>query len=226
MSHVPGNLIFKRWLNALKSPSGFVIDPNPPIGGFMLFDGETPEPVPPETVMGLAATTRNNFLALTTLGVDDCETFEAYPEDDIIATIGPVPSGVTGALDRPFFARLNGLGRYNTNPVAGIIHAQPQDNFGATVFFSANLAGFGWFVTDPGDFDAQWTMQVTDENDVVTDYPINHTVGSSSGNLVFWGFLDFTGLLYKSVKISGNSALDSVGLDGVYLVRTADLIVP
>lgn len=222
MSHVPGNLIFKRWLNALKSPSGKV-NPGPPAGSLTIFDAETVSPVPPNTVMGNAATERDLFLTYIT--TDDPITFENKANNSPVGSWGPNTAGVSATMAPTGLASVNFGGRFNTNPVGGVRYVELGAQLNYVIDFNVDIAGFGMFLTDIGDFNAQWSVTIRDINAVSTTYQISHLVGSPNGNLVFWGFIDSTGLLYDQVTISKDNAADAGGLDGVYMITSGELAV-
>jgi len=222
MSHVPGNLIFKRWLNALKSPTGFV-NPPAPAGSLTFFDAETISPVPPNTVMGNAATERDLFLTYIT--TDDPITFENKANNSPVGSWGPNAAGVSATMAPNGLATVNFGGRFNTNPVGGVRYVELGAQLAFVIDFSVDIAGFGTFLTDIGDFNAQWSVSMRDVNGVTTTRNITHTVGSPNGNLVFWGFIDSTGLLYNRVTISKDNTADAGGMDGVYMITPGELAV-
>lgn len=222
MSHTPGGRIFKRYLNAIRPVGGTI---NPPLGGFLLFEGYTA--APGGTVTGDAETVRDEFLSY--LSVTSPETYEdppwenGFPLDSLPTTSNGNTATVT-ATTMPVIA-VNNAGRFNTTP-AGFQFAELSSVTDPTWTFSANMAGFGFFMTDAGDFDAVWTVRVTDENAVVTDYEIN-AGAEPNGNLRFWGFLDNSGLGYVSVQIFCTPDLsgDAVSVDDVYIVSPAQIVI-
>ena len=221
MSHVPGGLIYKRWLNALRGPG--VGGGGGGGGGFTLYEGETLSPAPPETVMGPALTAHLLFQGRC-MGVvaDGFESFfSGLPMNGESVNSGGNTAVITcdagnAFSDFPF------AGRYNTT-TAGSIFGQVSPNSPTVFTFGANLAGFGLYLTDTGDFGAQWTATVRDQFGVDTMYPINHTIGGPDGSLVFWGFVDDSGLLYQSVTLTSSSTLDGIGIDDVFLVAAGQV---
>lgn len=65
---------------------------------------------------------------------------------------------------------------------------------------SASVAGWGGYFTDAGDFSRPMTIELTDDDDTVTTYPIGHTLNGTD-TLFFWGFIDPSGTLYKRIRI-------------------------
>jgi hypothetical protein len=116
-------------------------------------------------------------------------------------------------------------GRFNTNPVGGVRYVELGAQLAFVIDFDVDIAGYGMFLTDIGDFNAQWSVTMRDVNGVNTTHQINHNVGSPNGNLVFWGFIDSTGLLYNQITISKDNTADAGGLDGVYMITPGELAV-
>lgn len=219
MSHVPGGMIPKRYLNAWRLAGGVV----PPVSGFLLFSGYTA--APGGVVTGAAETKRNEFLSYCLATV--AEPFEVLPfENGATLDAGPTTSnGNTATVTATIMPviTINNAGRFNTTP-AGSLFAEVSSPCYPIWTFAGNMAGFGFFMTDAGDFDAVWTARVTDENAVVTDYQIN-AGGEPNGNLRFWGFIDFSGLGYVSVELRCNpdASGDAVGIDDVYIVNATQV---
>lgn len=222
MSHVPGGMIPKRFLNAWR-PAGGYYPPAPPAGGFLLFEGYTE--IPAGAVTGNAETVRDEFLSYCLVsGAEPFEepTWESGFNLDAGPTTSNGNSATVTATVMPIIT-VNNAGRFNTTP-GGFLFTEISSPCYPKWTFTTNASGFGFFMTDAGDFDAVWTARVTDENAVVTDYQINDG-GEPNGNLRFWGFLDFSGLTYISVEIRCAPDLsgDAVGIDDVYILNAAQI---
>lgn len=222
MSHVPGGLVYKRWLNALRGP-GVGGGPVPPAGLFVIYEGETISPVPPESVNGAALLAHLSFQGRC-IGVA-ADGFETKT-DGLPMNGESVLSGGNSAIIScdagNAFSEFAFLGRFNTT-TGGTIFGNVSPLTPLTFTFGANLAGFGIYFTDMGDFGAQWTATLTDQFDNVTNYDIGHTVGSPEGSLMFWGFIDSTGLLYKSVTFTSSNTADGIGIDDAFLVAAGQI---
>ncbi len=230
MSHTPilaSGSVIKRKLNAIRPVSGG--GPVPP-SGLVFFNAETLVPVPANEPSGAALAERVLFDSyLTTVSP---ETFEEFDIEGGGLDMGDVPlfsngnefhftlvSNVTG-----FNANANG--RYNTTP--GGVYYVVMSSGGADIqiVFDDFVAGFGAYFSDMGDFTKAWTATITDENDVVTVVPFDNTVDGPNGSLIFWGWLDNSGLLYKSVSFQasgGGVQSDGVGIDDIITPSTADI---
>ena len=220
MSHVPGGLVSKRFLNAWRPVSGAV----PPIGGFTLFTGHTSFPA--GVVSGDAETARNDFVALITSIVPDPYEDPPWlpfdPGNSYATTSNGNTAIITSVTTLPYING-NNAGRFNTTP-AGAQFMEVTAFQSAKFTFGAPMAGFGCFVTDAGDFDAIWIARVVDQFAVSTDYQIN-VQGTVNGTLDFWGFLDNSGLLYQSVEIIQSTAtVDAIGIDDVIIVDLAQIV--
>lgn len=230
MSHTPilaSGSVIKRKLNAIRPVSGG--GPVPP-SGLVFFNAETLVPVPANEPSGAALAERVLFDSyLTTVSP---ETFEEFDIEGGGLDMGDVPlfsngnefhftlvSNVTG-----FNANANG--RYNTTP--GGVYYVVMSSGGADIelVFDTFVAGFGAYFSDMGDFTKAWTATITDENDAVTVVPFDNTVDGPNGSLIFWGWLDNSGLLYKSVSFQasgGGVQSDGVGIDDIITPSTADI---
>lgn len=217
MSQIPGGLVTKRYLNAWR-PAGGVVPP--PIGGLLIFNAVTL--APGGVVTGNAETERDEFLSYLTVsgaqGYEEPDWENGFVLDDH-ATVSNGNSANVTATSMPSIS-VNVAGRFNTTP-GGALHVEISSTMNPKWSFVGNMAGFGFFVTDAGDFDATWTVRVTDENAVVTDYALN-SGGEPNGNLRFWGFLDNSGLEYVSVEVFCDDTLsgDAIGIDDVYIVNS------
>lgn len=219
MSHVPGGLVTKRYLNAWRPAGGST----PPPSGFLLFEGYTV--APGGVVTGAAETKRDEFLSYCLVSAQEPYEEPTW-ENGFPLNSGPTVSNgnsatVTATIMPVITA--NNAGRFNTTP-AGALFAEVSSPCYPVWTFVGNMAGFGFFMTDAGDFDAVWTARVTDENAVVTDYQIN-AGGEPNGNLRFWGFIDFSGLGYVSVELRCDPDIsgDAVGIDDVYIVNAGQV---
>lgn len=213
MSHVPGGLVFKRYLNAIRPAAGVI---PPPPSGFTEFSGHTPFPA--GVVTGDAETARDAFLAAITVNApepyEDPPWEVGFPANSFVTT----SNGNTATVTAPSAVISGNLaGRFNTSPGGFQFIEVPV--LGSVLYtFDAPAIGFGLFITDAGDFDAQWYARVIDENLVSTDYPIG-VPGSASGALDFWGFIDTSGLTYVSVEILQTVITgDVIGIDDVLIV--------
>ena len=112
-------------------------------------------------------------------------------------------------------------GRFNTTPDGAVyleaalpLIIQPEDP----------IDHWGAYFTDIGDFGSQLVIEITDTDDVVYPFTVDHST-TSSNTLHFWGFIDPTGKRYKRIYIKptgtpfGDEVLfnDFFGIDDVIL---------
>lgn len=222
MSHTPpfaNGTVFKRKLNAIRP----AFSSGPPPSGLVSFLGVTITAVPPESVSGDAETVRDSFLTyITVSGVENFESFFVF--DDLNgATI--TANGNNATLSSVAVTCVeNNNGRYNTTP-GGLQFAEFVAGGPLTITFDPlnRPAGFGCFLTDIGDFVSAWTATVTDEFDVVTVFPLNNG-GAFIQDLTFFGWLDFSGTVYKSVTFNGTGVSDGAGIDDAFIIAPSQLI--
>lgn len=210
-------------------------------GGLLtIYTGETGSPSPVDTVMGPAKDARDLFLTKVTVN-SPLTWEELYLGEDVAgsallnggvlnSTAYIISNGNTATLTSTSTDRAGSIrgapfgGRFNTT-TGGNNYADLDDTQTFKLAFTSNMAGFGCYLTDPGDFSSQWYAYVVDQNDVQTIHTIPHAVNGSNGNLVFWGFLDTSGLLYKSVELKTTaSAGDAMGIDDLHFISSAQLV--
>ncbi len=95
--------------------------------------------------------------------------------------------------------------------------------------FSSNIAAFGFYGTDVGDFAAGQSILalLTDSDDVETSHTLIDNTVRNDGSLIFWGFVDDT-KTYKKVVIlvnqaEGESDEDVIGIDDLVVATPAYL---
>ena len=188
----------------------------------MFFFAETPEPL--NTVTGPAAAERAVFDSYLTSVTP--ETFEEYPN---LVGLDDLPLSSNGndfhiELGSNATNRGNNLGRFNTTP-AGLRFAQVASDVNSTFIFDDLVAGFGAYFTDMGDFDAEWYATIYDQFNVPTVVAIGNTVGVVNGSLIFWGFLDNSGLLYSKITFSAinYTSPDGIGIDDIITPSLAQI---
>lgn len=228
MSHTPllqSGGVIKRKLNCIRPVPGG--GPTPPPTGLTFYFAETLVPIPPFTVMGPALTERNLFASY--LSTVSPETFESFfagaPLDDEVLT----SNGQTFHYEFGSFAgcESNTAGRFNTTP-AGFLYSRISSDpvTAPAIVFDTPVAGFGAYFTDLGDFDQAWTATIYDEFNVPTVVPIGHALSGPSGSLVFWGWLDNTGLLYSRLVFTPSDPgglIDAVGIDDIITPSTVQI---
>lgn len=206
MSHVPGGLIAKRYLNAIRPGVGVGV-------GFTGYIATTE--IPGGIVQGDAATERALFEARLS-GAQTTEDFESYAAADPMWSVPMVQNGITMLIPKPDLVNYNGPllmlindtdlnGRFNTTP-AGVnyLNTIPSYSTGSgvapmTFYFTPSIAFFGAYFTDCGDFVGDWNFVfVADDNSMQT---LTYSPpGTHMGTLTFVGFVDDS-KLYKALII-------------------------
>lgn len=226
MSHTPGALIARRYLNAIRPANGSIGPP--PLGGFTIFSGIA-VPVPPLTVQGNAQIAQQEFTSYAT--IDNPETFESFAVTDNLDGIPLTSNGhvFTSETFGGGFVELNtGAGRFNTTP-GGANYYSPiglSDTF--ELALPAGIVGFGFYGTDFGDFAVaptppSWVIRLTDDLANTATYNLPHNL--QNGSLMFWGFIDTTGRTYTNIVIEKvDPGGDIVGVDDIRLLSAAQII--
>lgn len=144
----------------------------------------------------------------------------------------------TGTVDQPHFAIVShttalGGGRYDTTgetilPRQLLQSSELSPLSSATTlpvtltFDGPGIAAFGFYGIDMGELSGTVSLTLTDVlGNTRVETLSTGTVGSS---LLFWGFVDDTGTLYRSVRFNNSLPRDAFGLDD--LVIGTVVIVP
>lgn len=227
MSHTPvltTGAVIKRKLNAIRPVSGSGGGGG---AGLVFYYGETL--IPADTVIGAAKTARDDFIAR--LSVLSPETFEEFFGSGSGTVLDDVPLTSNGNAfhillgSNSILQETNNNGRFNTTP-GGADYCVMDSGSPLTFVFDNPCAGFGCFFTDMGDFSKAWTATIVDEFAVPTVIPIGNTINGPDGSLIFFGWLNTTGLLYSSVTFTASPAggsSDAVGIDDIYTPSTGQI---
>lgn len=195
-----------------------------------IYFGENQSPA--QAVSGDPLNARNAFASnLSGVGTEtfESQTFNATAPLNLTfpgssSSIGALLEG-TGRVSNT--ADTVNAGRFNTTGANGAPAAgqwwSVEGEF--TVTFSTAVSAFGFYGTDIGDFNGRLTIDLTDINDVVTSFVVDHTISGNNASLLFWGFVD-SGNSYKKVTF-GNTApgTDFFGFDDM-IVGDAGQVVP
>jgi len=196
-------------------------------GAPIIYFGEDLSPGGTVPAGGNAETARASFLS-GLIGVGN-EDFEGFANLTSIGGAGINISfpGSSGAIT----ANLSGLGGICDQTVGGTVggitcgfqrFATSPDNYlqsasgGFDLAFSDQIAAFGFYGTDFGDFSGQMTLTLTNGDNVVLE--IDHTQGSSAGgNVLFWGFID-PAVTYTDIAFTNTGgAGDVFGFDDMVI---------
>ncbi len=114
-------------------------------------------------------------------------------------------------------------GRWNTTPGGRFIVDLQTNGSGAYLQFASPIAAFGCYITDAGDFSAEWSLVLVPTSGPEIVRPL--TLSISNQALVFVGFVDRSGSTYSGVKIIGTSVsdIDGVGIDDLIAATPAQL---
>lgn len=225
MSHTPGALISRRYLNAIRPANGTV---GPPVESIEIFSGLV-DPVPPQTVMGAALAAQLAFSARCT--VDTPETFESFFTLDNLDGVPLSSNGNTFTTNSALSAQVSGStvsGRFNTTP-AGLLYYEIPFSSDFEILLPANTAGIGLYFTDIGDFviapvQPAFTITLTDNLAVETTYDLPNSL--INGSLLFWGMIDSRGTkTYSKAVISKlDPGGDIIGIDDVRIVLNSQIV--
>lgn len=166
---------------------------------------------------------RDQFLAqLSGVGTEDFEghsggaplvvTFPGYGGGAITATIlgsGSVSTVASGT---------NGVGRY---PISGNNYWEGTETF--SIQFSKDIAAFGFYGVDIGDFDGNLTVTYVDG--VTTTLTVPNSTNIAGGSVLYYGFIDSDHLL-TSVSFGNTAAgVDYFGFDD-FTIGDREQLVP
>ena len=175
---------------------------------------------------GAAATARANFLAALSAGVssEDFEGISAGTNTPFgvsftggLGTINATLGGTATVLNS------SGAGRFATS---GVNYVESRPGFNVD-FGMTQVAAFGFFATDIGDFSGQLSLDLLTSggtNNVV----VPHTVGSggsTDGLLLFYGVID-TVDQFTRVTFNNTDTNDAFGFDDLTVGDVAQVTIP
>lgn len=138
------------------------------------------------------------------------ETFEGFPTGRFVpfnvdfSGLGSAFLSGTGTV----VSGNDGAGRF---PISGTQYLLTDAGEGFNLRFSSPVSAFGFFGTDIGDYGGQLVLTLTDVNGQLTTLPVPNTIvsnGSTSGSVLFYGFLD-TANRYINIQFSDVQSADS-----------------
>lgn len=194
----------------------------------LIFFGE--DLIPGETVPagGAAETARNAFLS-SLQGVGT-ETFEGIAGDtsanglvlNFPGSTGNITATQSTTSGSPYISDSSGAGRFATS---GTNFLQEVTS-GFSVSFGSEIAAFGFYGTDIGDFNGQVTLEITGNNAPQT-FNVGNTINAPNGSLLFWGFIADAGETFTSVAF-GNTAAgsDVFGFDDLTIGELGQVVPP
>ena len=168
----------------------------------------------------------NAFIAsLSGVGTESFESFAPGSTPPINLTF---PGAGTATLTGTGVTVNNGPdsgGRYAISGSQYIV-LNTGNNF--TVTFGSNVAAFGFYGIDLGDYGGTLSLTLTDKNNVVSSLAVPYVTGvggSTNGSVNYFGFYDTTDQ-YKSIVFNNNqTASDTFGFDNL-TIGSAQQVVP
>jgi hypothetical protein len=179
------------------------------------------------TASGAAATARANFLAALSAGIST-ENFESITAGTNtpfsvsftggLGTINATLAGTATVLDAP------GSGRFATS---GTNYVESSPGFNVD-FGAQNIAAFGFYGTDIGDFGGQLSLLLDLAGGGTSSLTVPHTIGSggsTDGRLLFFGIID-TASQFTKVTFNNTDTTDFFGFDDLTVGDIAQVEIP
>lgn len=211
----------KRALKSLLLASSLALVSSQAFAVPIVFFGENLNPG--GGVSGAPVTARNAFLAGLSGGVGT-EDFEGLATGGAAGTVLNFP-GSTGGIQATLSG--SGAGQIANSPGAGR-YATSGSQFlqsvrsGFTITFSSEIAAFGFYGTDIGDFGGQLILTLTNGGtDTIT---VNNSTNAPNGSLLFFGFID-TANTYSSITFANTSGTDQFGFDDMTIGDAQQVII-
>lgn len=155
---------------------------------------------------------RADFLA--ELGGVGSENF-----DDIVGgTVPPIALDFPGSLGSSISASLTNSGVVMSEPdrgrfaTSGTNYYQVITGNDFQIDFTTDVAAFGFYGTDIGDFDGQLFIEFLDENENILFSEEVGIANATDGNILFYGRIDETNP-FRSVRFSAVGGNDGFGFD-------------
>ena len=192
-----------------------------------IFFGEDLNPGQTVPAGGNAETARNQFLSnLVGVGTEDFESFSPGTfADGVNLTFPGVGGSISATLSDPsgssFISDSPGAGRFATS---GSQYLQEVTS-GFTLNFNKDVAAFGFYGTDIGDFNGQITLTLA--NGGAKNFVVNNTVNGPNGSLLFWGFIAGAGETFTSATFGNTAAgIDVFGFDDLTIGELSQVVIP
>ena len=175
---------------------------------------------PNSMVSGDPVTARDEFLANLDGGFGT-EDFESggltltFPGStgDIEATLSGGSTGIESGSSR---------GRFATSG-SNFVETGSGGDF--NISFNTSISAFGFFATDIGDFDNSLGLRLTLTGGGFVDLDVPNTVGSPSGSLLFFGFVD-TEDTYTNISFTNEpTGTDVFGFDDMIVGDAGQIVI-
>lgn len=208
----------------------------PPIGDVTIYEGGH---TVPQEVGGTALAQHDLFVArldtFAMLAFDEevSPGVPVYAPGDPVLGVGFARNGITMTMSCSSPSGIEEIsadttsGRFNTTPLsfADVVelfadNLKISSSAPITLNFSPNVAAFGFYATDIGDFGGVVKLRLTKNDATTIEYTMLIDVSTTNGNVYFWGIVDTTGTTYSKVEfISSDPGLDDFfGLDDIIYV--------
>jgi hypothetical protein len=166
---------------------------------------------------GNAETARNSFLGnLTSVGNESFEGLALGTTPPIVLSFPGSNGNLAATLNSSqnvVVTDQNPVGQFSTS---GSQHLDAD--FGTTLtidFASTPISAFGFYGTDISDSGGDLVVDIIDTLNTLTSFTVVLD-GQTSGNVMFWGFVDAS-TAYKTVVIRNTSSSDRFGFDDMVI---------
>ncbi len=169
---------------------------------------------------------RNSFMAmLDGVRTEDFESFSDGTRAPLAMSFPGSTSTITatmlgdGKIDKVTAGNTSGAGRF---PTSGTKYWTTNSTLGDfDISFSEEIAAFGFYATDIGDFNGQITLQLV--NGVTQDITIPSTINAPNASLLYFGVI--SDMPFTMVTFGNTSTSDRFGFDDM-TVADAGQVVP
>lgn len=173
---------------------------------------------PGGVVSGDPLTAHDEFIAQLTAGVST-ENFEGLSSLNTLTftgSAGTIGASLSGSAN--LFSS-GGAGRF---PTSGSNYVESSGSF--TINFTQEIAAFGFYATDIGDFNGQVTVELIGGG---TDlYTINNTINAPDSSLLFWGIIDTVNTFSSITFGNTNAGTDFFGFDDMTIGDVGQIVDP
>jgi hypothetical protein len=180
----------------------------------------------------LSDAARANFLS-SLVGVGT-ETFESFADGTVLPLVLNFPGsvgGITATLSGSGFVDVlpgvgtNGAGRY---PISGTHYLDGVNastgGTALTINFSSQIAAFGFYGTDIGDFNG--TIELRLSGAVVSTVNVGNSTGNAGAGVLFFGVIDNVNTFDQVIFRNTGSGSDVFGFDDMTIGDLQQVIPP
>jgi hypothetical protein len=170
---------------------------------------------------------RANFLSnLVGVGTEDFESIavQDYSNQNVNLNFGTAGTATLFSQNFASVRNAPSAGRFATSGT-NYFQTRAGSNDVFEITFTEDIAAFGFYGTDFGDFSGNLMVELTNGSTTTIDIP--HTVNAPNGAGLFFGLIAFNaGDTFSKVTFQGTTTADVFGFDDLTIGTIENVIIP